>query len=86
MWATNNLLPDLTIVLDVDPVIGLTRITNPDRLEAEPLAYHELVRAAFLEIANGEPERYLVIDANRAVSDIAAEVSVRVDLLMQGRQ
>ena len=86
MWATNSLLPHLTIVLDIDPVIGLRRITNPDRLEAEPLEYHELVRAAFLEIAGGEPDRYLVIDASRAVSDIAAEVSARVDLLMQGRQ
>jgi dTMP kinase len=76
----------LTIVLDIDPVVGLMRITNPDRLEAEPLVYHELVRAAFLEIADGEPDRYLVIDASRAVSDIAAEVSARVDLLMQGRQ
>ncbi len=44
------------------------------------------MRAAFLEIANGEPDRYLVIDASRAVSDIAAEVSARVDLLVQGRQ
>jgi dTMP kinase len=86
LWATNSLLPDLTIVLDIDPVVGLMRITNPDRLEAEPLVYHELVRAAFLEIADGEPDRYLVIDASRAVSDIAAEVCARVDLLMQGRQ
>ena len=40
MWATGDLIPDLTIMLDIDPVIGLKRITNPDRLEAEPRSYH----------------------------------------------
>jgi dTMP kinase len=46
--------PDLTIVLDIDPAIGLSRLTNPDRLEAEPLEYHRAVRAAFVSFANGE--------------------------------
>lgn len=83
LWATNNLLPDLTIVLDIDPLIGLKRITNPDRLEAEPIEYHVRVRAAFLEIAGADPHRYLVVDANLPKGEIAAEITKRVGLLFR---
>ncbi|MDA3021976.1 MAG: dTMP kinase [Actinomycetota bacterium] len=82
LWATNNLLPDLTIVLDIDPLLGLTRITDPDRLEAEPIDYHVRVRAAFLEIANTDPGRYLVIDATLPESEIAGVIAGRVDRLL----
>lgn len=82
LWATNNLLPDLTIVLDIDPLLGLTRITDPDRLEAEPIDYHVRVRAALLEIANTDPGRYLVIDATLPESEIAGVIAGRVDRLL----
>ena len=45
LWATGDLLPDLTVVLDVDPEVGLARFAQRDRLEAEPLEYHRAVRA-----------------------------------------
>ena len=85
LWATNNLLPDLTIVLDIDPLLGLTRITDPDRLEAEPIDYHVRVRAAFLEIATTDPGRYLVIDATLPKSEIAGVIAGRVDRLLVPR-
>ena len=69
---------DLTIVLDVSPEVGLSRLSNPDRLEAEPLAYHETVRAAFLTIAAQDPDRYLVLDALRDVDALAAAILERV--------
>lgn len=78
LWATRGLLPDLTIVLDIDPAIGLSRLTNPDRLEAEPLAYHRAVRAAFVSFANGDPQRYLLIDASRPIEEIADAIEARV--------
>ncbi len=78
LWATGNLVPDLTVVLDVNPEIGLSRLTNPDRLEAEPLAYHETVRSAFLELAAEEPDRYLVLDANQDVDGLAATIAAVV--------
>ncbi len=79
LWATSGLLPDLTIVLDIDPVAGLARLSDPDRLEAEPLAYHRKVREAFLTLAQGNPDRYLIVDADRPVADIATEIRTRVD-------
>ena len=66
LWATRDLLPDLTVLLDIDPVVGLSRVSDPDRLEAEPLSYHQRVRDAFLVISSDEPDRYLVLDATAA--------------------
>jgi dTMP kinase len=78
MWATGDLLPDLTVVLDVDPEVGLARFAQRDRLEAEPLEYHRSVRAGFLALAAAEPGRYLVLDARADVGEIAAAILQRV--------
>ena len=84
-WATFDLLPDLTIILDVDPRVGLARVSDPDRLEAEPLEYHDRVRGGFLAIAAADPVRYLVVDGSKAPDQIAAQVSAGVDALLASR-
>lgn len=82
LWATRNLVPDLTVLLDVDPSIGLSRVQSPDRLESEPIEYHQSVRQAFVDIAAADPDRYLVIDANQDKDAIAQQIRRRVaDLL-----
>lgn len=74
-WATGELWPDLTIVLDIDPAIGLTRFDTPaDRLEAEPLAFHQRVREHFLALSARSPARYLVVDATASADTTAALV------------
>ena len=83
MWATGGLVPDLTILLDVDPSVGLSRVESPDRLESEPIEYHEAVRAGFLDIASKDPSRYLVVDASGSKDEIAAIISARVSELME---
>lgn len=85
VWATGGLLPDLTVVLDIDPAIGLSRVDRPDRLEAEPLEWHRRVRQAFVDLAARAPDRYLVVAADQPVEAIAARVAARVDLLLVGR-
>lgn len=82
LWATHDLLPDLTVVLDVDPAVGLARFAQRDRLEAEPLEYHQSVRAAFLALAEAEPPRYLVLDAGLPVDVVAATILARVLTLL----
>lgn len=86
LWATDALVPDLTIVLDVDPEVGLARLASRDRLEAQPLAYHQRVRQAYLDLAAEEPQRYLVIDAQRDPDAIAAEIRHAVDVRMGTRR
>jgi dTMP kinase len=81
-WATEDLLPDLTVLLDIDPTIGLTRAgggaTGPDRLEREQLTFHERVRAGFRELAGRAPDRYLVLDATRPVAELAEAIAAEV--------
>lgn len=80
MWGTDSLLPDLTVVLDVDPEVGLGRLTERDRLERESLEWHRTVRRAFLDLAGREPDRYLVLDATLSAAAIAGQVRARLDL------
>lgn len=86
LWATRSLLPDLTVLLDVDAGTGLARIDSaPDRLESEPEAFHRSVVAAFRTLADGDPERYLVLPASVDLHEISAAVRARVDSLLAER-
>jgi dTMP kinase len=68
-WATDNLVPHLTVLLDLPPAVGATRRSRPpDRLEAEPQAFHDRVRQGFLAQARRHPHRYLVVDASQPPS------------------
>lgn len=78
LWATGGLRPALTIVLDIDPELGLARVVGPDRLEAEPPEWHARVRQGFLDIAATDPDRYLVLDASRPAEDLAIEIAMAV--------
>ena len=69
--ATGGLKPDLTLLFDLDPEIGLARIAHKDRLDSEPLAFHIRVREGFLVEAALEPQRWLVLDASRAPEVVA---------------
>jgi dTMP kinase len=80
-WATGGLRPDLVVLLDVPPEVGLGRVArrgSADRLESESTAFHERVRYAFLDLAAGDPKRYLVLDATRPADEITAAVVERV--------
>jgi dTMP kinase len=78
-WATGGLVPDLTVLLDMPPAHGLgRRARSADRLEAEPLDFHERVRTGFLSLARAEPERYLVLDASRPAGELSREIQERI--------
>lgn len=78
LWATDGLLPDLTVLLDLDPAAARRRLDADDkpfdRLEAEKEDFHARVRAGFLALADAEPRRFLVLDAETAPDDLAALV------------
>ncbi len=87
-WATGALVPDLTIVLDIDPEVAATRLAEtgvaPDRLEGEGGAFHARVRHAFIARARRAPRRYLVVDATQDPLDISEQVRERLDSLLPG--
>ncbi len=75
--ATQGLVPDLTLLLDIDPAIGLARKADADRTRFEhdfDVDFHARVRAGFLELAKGEPSRFRVIDASRDVDAVFAAI------------
>lgn len=74
LLATNNLVPDLTIVLDVSTDAGLARAQEPNRMENEGAAFHEIVKDAFIELAKQEPARYLVVSAQQSREVIAETI------------
>jgi len=77
-WATADLRPHLTVLLDVEPTSGLGRFDTQDRIEAESVAFHERVRASFQALAHADKEHYLVVDANLAREAIADRVRERL--------
>lgn len=74
-FGSSALRPHLTVVLDVDPAVGLTRTVTGefdglDRMESESLEFHQRVRSTFLALAAADPAHYLVLDARQSVEDI----------------
>ena len=85
LWAVRGLLPHLTVLLDLDPAVGLARITgDPDRLESAGDDFHRATREAFLARAAADPDRFLVIDASQPAADVAAQVRERLAPLLGG--
>jgi dTMP kinase len=81
-WATESLFPTITIILDQPADIGLSRIKNADRLESESIDFHNRVRQEYLQLASMDPERYMVIDAQRPVIEIHQEITARITALI----
>ena len=77
-FATGGLQPDLTLLLDVDIEIGLQRRSadseNWNRLDAKEVAFHQRVRAGYLEMAAAQPERFEIIDASQPLEGVLADI------------
>jgi len=86
LWAAEGLIPDLTVLLDLDATAGRGRLDESrdkyDRLEDEKHDFHERVRHGYLELAAAEPERFLVLDATLSIDTIAQAIRSRVVSLL----
>jgi dTMP kinase len=84
--ATGGVLPDLTLLLDVDPAEGFRRIGRRrlDHFERERLAFHRRVRRGYREIQRTEPKRVRMIDADRAPAEVAAQIRGVVEEFLRG--
>jgi dTMP kinase len=82
-WATEGLFPDLVILLHIEPEEGLRRAgENPDRIEAEELAFHAKVADAYLKIAEEHPDRFYVVDANGTPETVHERVRTGLDRVL----
>lgn len=86
LWAVGGLLPNLTILLDLDAAGARQRRSKtgeaPDRIEQEKIEYFEATRNAFLELAANEPERFFVVDAAQTVEQMQAQIRARLNQLL----
>ncbi|RNM14693.1 dTMP kinase [Nocardioides pocheonensis] len=82
-WATGDLRPHLTVLLDVEPSAGLARFDERDRIEAEGLDFHRRAREGFLALAAANPDHYLVLDARDDRDALAAQIRERVEGLLR---
>jgi dTMP kinase len=86
-FATGGLVPDLTVLLDIDPQLGLARARRraaADRLERETVTFHQAVRSGFLALARADTNRYLVLDAAAPAQELADTISAVVIALLAG--
>ena len=75
MWATNNLLPDRTYLLDMDPALSHHRLEHAeDRMESAGDDFQSRTRQAFLDLAAAEPNRFRVIDASQSIEAVWAAI------------
>ncbi len=82
-WATDGLVPHLTVLLDVAPEAARERFTEaPDRLESEPAEFHARVRSGFLALAAADPGRYLVVDAGQEPEAVTTVIRHRLDRVL----
>jgi len=88
LWAADDLIPDLTVLLDLEPELAAARAAatgKPDRIESEANEFRVRLRQEFLNIAAREPKRFLTVDAALPEADIAGIVGARVDVLVHER-
>lgn len=76
-FATGGLVPDLTLLFDVPAEVGLSRLTNPDRIDSFPLRFHQSVRQGFLDLAEEQPDRFRKVDATQPPQEVL-ETAVRL--------
>ena len=84
-WATHDLRPHLTVVLDLAPEAGLGRFDERDRIEGQSLEFHQRVRQGFLDLAAADPDHYVVLDARAPIKEIATAIQARIAPLLEQR-
>ena len=85
-FATGDLKPDLTVLLDLDPEVGLSRQQTRNRMEAESLAFHRKVREGFLEVAANNPTRFLILDALQSPDTLHLQILEAVQSRQRAKQ
>lgn len=83
-FATNQLVPDLTFYLDVDPEISLNRLQRKkDRMESEDIEFHKKVRQGYLNLVRENPQRMIQLDASESIENVAKKSIEKLDLVMK---
>ena len=85
-WAHGDLNPDLTVLLDAPAEVGMQRAKKrgeTDRLESEQMSFYTRVREQYLALAEGEPERFAVIDASQSLAMVQDQIGEVIDVVLE---
>ena len=89
-FCLDAIVPDVTILLDIDPEIGLMRSQRQDntetRSESKGMTFHQQVRQGYLDLAKAEPGRFIIIDANRNEMAIHEDIIARLGVVLDARR
>jgi len=89
LWAVDNLLPDLTVVLDLDAEAASIRRAKtgaePDRLESEKISFFEAARETYKQLAQAEPNRFHLVDASQEPNSIWQQIQPRLNTLLESK-
>jgi len=86
-WGTGGLLPDVVVLLDLDPSVGLARRPGSrDRIEDQELEFHRAVRLAFRDLAEADPDRFAVVDGDLPAEQVADRVRAAVLARLEERR
>lgn len=83
-WVQGDLRPDLTIIMDLDPQVGLDRAkkcSDPDRFEVEDAEFFRRVRQCYLDRVQQFPERYAVVDAEQSIAEVELAIKKILDAI-----
>ncbi len=79
LWATDGLMPHLTLLLDVPVDVGSSRVGGKqDRIESAGTEFHQAVRDEYLKLADADPDRWRVIDASGKIDDVARQIREKI--------
>lgn len=84
-WVLGDLRPNLTILLDAPVEVGMSRADsrgNPDRLDVERAEFYTRVRESYLQLAESEPERFVIVDASRELADVSASIDALATMIL----
>lgn len=84
LFATEGMLPDLTILFDIEPELGLARIAansqrEVNRLDVEKMAFHKAVRQGFHDLAKKFPERFYIVDASKTPDEVFNDAIAEIE-------
>jgi len=84
-WVLGDLRPDLTILLDAPVEVGMSRADSrgsPDRLDVERADFYTRVRASYLQLAESEPERFVIVDAAGSLAEVGASIDAIAAMIL----
>lgn len=89
LWTIDSRVPDLTIIIDIDPEIGIQRKNDQkelNKMEQESLEFHRNVRRAFLKLASSNQDRFFLVDGSMPLAEVSKLITAKLELALLSKE